>query len=455
MGENNEYQQTRNGINTYHTLLQTAFFSFSFLLHIMYKSRSLIHFSMMYFVISLFALFIAINGFPEKVLGQTKPPTGSSKKPTGKTSKSSSKSDSSKETAKPASATPRPSSGQTLPPSKPLEDAPTAGGTVKEANSLPRSPKRPSQALKFTAEERILPTTTGTLWGTLLVPTTATTTASVPIIFILNTNTLYNRDGISRHYHDSSNHAKYLAEALAAQGIASFRYDTRGAGKSREAFVNEEFHDFERTISDACLWVDSLRKDKRFSTLTILGLSRSNDFGREGSLAGIQVAYRQQADGLIMVAPDSRRWLRYLRAQAYQTFPEASAKIIDSVAGLLEEGRRPYIKPNEGIIFDLMRYSLQNYILSLNKYDPIVEIAKLNIPIIGVHGTMDLTISDEYTRNLVAANPKAKFFSIKNMTFNLKNGEKDLSTPPQEKIKIPIMPEVVDLFTDFVLSLEK
>jgi hypothetical protein len=156
-----------------------------------------------------------------------------------------------------------------------------------------------------------------------------------------------------------------------------------------------------------------------------------------------------------MVAPDFRRWLRYMRSQAAVTFPEGTAREIDSLATMLENGRRPQLTNKDGILYDLMRPALQKYILSLNKYEPLEEITKLNIPIIGVHGTLDFSIGEEHTRNLVAANPRAKFFSVKNMSFNLKDGNQDLSTPPLEKKKLPILPEIVDLLANFVWSIEK
>ncbi len=421
----------------------------------MTNSRGLKFFSKQPIALCLIPFVFVLFGMTYPAFSQTTSQSGSSKKASPKPSKKvTGKKDKQPQETKPTS-TSAPAPAPQEPVSKPLVEPPTAGGGVVASPPLARSLKRPKQPLKFTSEERRLPTTTGTLWGTLLLPTTATTTASVPVLLILNTNTVYDRNGISRHNRDSSNYGQYLAEALATEGIATFRYDTRGSGRSRDAYLDDDFHDFERTIVDACGWVDSLRKDKRLGAITILGLSRPNDFGREGALAGIITAYRQQVDGLIMVAPDSRRWLRYMRSQAAATFPEGTAREIDSLASMLENGRRPQLTPKDGILYDLMRPALQKYILSLNKYEPLVEVAKLTIPIIGVHGTLDFSIGDEHTRNMVAANPRAQYFSVKNMSFNLKDGNQDLAMAPMEKKKLPILPEVVDLFANFVWSIEK
>lgn len=406
------------------------------------------------------AVFAALMGISIPAFGQTK---------TKKTDKTTTSKPAQKKNAAPKSGAagagaPSDSATTTTPSPKPLpafrpseEDlaATSAGAGVQSSAPLPRSPRRPKTPLKFTAENKNISTTTGSLYGTLLVPETASTTALVPVVLILNSNTVYDRDGVSRLNGDSSAHAKLLAEALAAEGIASLRYDTRGIGKSVIAFINEEFHDFERTITDACQWIDSLRRDPRFSSVVVLGFGRPNDFGREGALAGIQAAHRMQADGLILAGAESRPWLRYLKNQAYATFTEASARQIDSVASLLENGERPRVTKEMGALYNLFRPTLQSYVLSLNKYNPVEEIAKLSIPIIAVHGTLDFTVGEEQTKALVAANPGAKFFSIKNMSFNLKDGNQDLSTPPQEKGRVPILPSIVDLFANYVWSLEK
>ncbi|MCS6809025.1 MAG: alpha/beta hydrolase [Bacteroidota bacterium] len=339
-------------------------------------------------------------------------------------------------------------------PARIAEPVPSHGNlsSVSSMPLLPRSPKRPSTPWKFTSEERALFTTTGSLWGTVLIPTNASTTASVPLLIIVNTSTVYDRNGISEHRRDSSNDARYLAEALAAEGIAVFRYDTRAVGRSIGAFVSEWYHDFDRTISDICGWIDSLRADKRFSTITIMGFSRPNDFGREASLAGIIAAWKKQVDGLILVAPESRRWLQYIRQQAFRVYPEHTARVVDSVAALLEQGVRPQLSNKSGIVYDLMRPSLQQYVLSLNKYNPVEEIAKLRIPIIVLHGTLDFSISDEHAKALVAANPRATYYAMHNMGMNLKNATQEASVAWSERSKIPVMPKLVDLLANFIYS---
>jgi len=83
-----------------------------------------------------------------------------------------------------------------------------------------------------------------------------------------------------------------LAEELAADQIASFRYDKRGVGSSKlstEKLTEVSFQDY---VNDATGWIELLREDKRFSKIIVAGHS-------EGSLIGIIAARAAKADVLI------------------------------------------------------------------------------------------------------------------------------------------------------------
>jgi uncharacterized protein len=317
------------------------------------------------------------------------------------------------------------------------------------------NPNRPKQALTFREEKVMLKTTTGTLHGTLLIPDNASSTATVPVVLIVNTNTVVDRNGTSKHYRDSSNHLKYLAHELGKEGIASLRYDTRGVAESEWAFVSEVYHDFERTVSDIAGWTTQLRKDKRLGTLTLMGCSMPNDYGREASLASTVVATRVPVDGLLLVAGDSRKPLAVFRAKAAMTYTPQTARMVDSLAGLLEQGQRFTLKPQDGLVYDLLRPNVQPYLLSINKYDPKTEIAKVNVPLIVLHGTKDWSIEPQIVQELAAANPKAKFVAVKDMSYHFKKGVEDDSTLPAKRAAVPIMPEIVDIVADFVYGLKR
>ncbi|MFN0121132.1 MAG: alpha/beta hydrolase, partial [Blastocatellia bacterium] len=108
-----------------------------------------------------------------------------------------------------------------------------------------------------------------------------------------------NRDGNSPALPGQNNSLRYLAEGLAARGIASLRYDKRGVAESVRAATKEDDLRFETFIDDAVLWAAKLKGDRRFSALIIAGHS-------EGSLIGMAAAQKAGADALVSIAGAGR-----------------------------------------------------------------------------------------------------------------------------------------------------
>ena len=79
------------------------------------------------------------------------------------------------------------------------------------------------------ADEVTLQTPTGTLYGTLLTPSSAT---PVPVVLIIAGSGPTDRDGNSILLPGPNNSLRMLAEGLVARGIASLRYDKRAVAAS-------------------------------------------------------------------------------------------------------------------------------------------------------------------------------------------------------------------------------
>jgi pimeloyl-ACP methyl ester carboxylesterase len=122
----------------------------------------------------------------------------------------------------------------------------------------------------------------GKLAGTLLMPKAA---GPVPLAVIIPGSGPTDRNGNSPLIPGANNSLKLLAEGLAAHGIASLRYDKRGVGASAASNIKEADLRFSNSADDAAAWVDRLRQDPRFSTITIIGHS-------EGSLVGMLAAQK-------------------------------------------------------------------------------------------------------------------------------------------------------------------
>ena len=239
-----------------------------------------------------------------------------------------------------------------------------------------------------------------------------------------------------------------LAEELALKGIASLRFDKRGVGKSQSAKVDESDMRFEIFSNDVVGWVDLLKSDKRFSKIVLLGHS-------EGSLLCILAAQKGKVDGLVSVAGAGRPIDKIMKEQLKPKLPQ---NLMDESDRILDSLRMGVTVANvsQGLML-LYRPSVQPYVISWVKYDPAVELAKLNMPILLVQGTLDLQVPVEEAKILEAANPKARLLMIDNMNHILKECKPDeqsnLATYQQPGL--PLMPGLVDAISDFVFSPKK
>jgi pimeloyl-ACP methyl ester carboxylesterase len=162
---------------------------------------------------------------------------------------------------------------------------------VPATQQTPATPTAPAPKASATSEPVVLDTPGGKLHGTLLVP--AAGRAPYPVVLIIAGSGPTDRSGNSPLLPGANNSLRYLAEGLAAKGVASLRFDKRGVAESVTAAKSESDLRFDTYIEDAVLWGQRLRADRRFSSLVVAGHS-------EGSLIGAVAAQRLGAK-LLMV----------------------------------------------------------------------------------------------------------------------------------------------------------
>lgn len=135
-------------------------------------------------------------------------------------------------------------------------------------------------------ENVVLNTKEGQIKGKLLLPGGVKT---CPVVLIIAGSGPTDMDGNSAIGNLRNNSLKFLAEGLAANGIASLRFDKRGIGTSASAGKEEAKLRFEDYVNDVTGWIDYLAKEKRFTTITVAGHS-------EGALIGM-LACQKPAEG--------------------------------------------------------------------------------------------------------------------------------------------------------------
>ena len=202
-------------------------------------------------------------------------------------------------------------------------------------------------------ENVVLNTKEGQIKGKLLLPGGVKT---CPVVLIIAGSGPTDMDGNSAIGNLRNNSLKFLAEGLAANGIASLRFDKRGIGTSASAGKEESKLRFEDYVNDVTGWIDYLAKEKRFTTITVAGHS-------EGALIGMLACQnRPKVKGYISVAGAGRPAYEIIEAQvAAQQNPEAVRKEVASINGSLKNGKEVSDVP--AYLQSLYRASVQPYFL--------------------------------------------------------------------------------------------
>lgn len=286
-------------------------------------------------------------------------------------------------------------------------------------------------------EPIVLNTETGDIYGTLLISNSSKIT---PIVLIIAGSGPTDRNGNNPMM--ANNSLKMLAEGLAENGIASVRFDKRGIGESKNASAKESDLRFENYIEDVKDWCNFIKKDTRFSNLIVLGHS-------EGSLIGMIASQEKQVDKFISLAGTGFPAGEILKQQLKEQPPlvlEMSAPIIEK----LENGETVNNAPE--MLYALFRPSVQPYLISWFKYNPQLEIAKLEKPVLIVQGTTDIQVSVENAEKLSESNKKVKKVIIENMNHILKESEADRTKNIQtySNPKLPLKEELIPAIVNFI-----
>ena len=292
----------------------------------------------------------------------------------------------------------------------------------------------------FVQEPATLTTATGIIHGTLDLPSGI---GPFPVALIIAGSGPTDRDGNSAMLAGKNNSLKMLAQSLAAANIASLRFDKRGIGASAAAGPKEADLRFENYVDDAAAWVEQLRHDKRFSTVTIIGHS-------EGALIGAIAAARTHPNAFISVSGSGRSAGLVLREQINGKLPAQLFQTNEKILCELEAGRTTEDVPPA--LKSLYRASVQPYLISWFKYNPAEIVGSMKQPILICQGTTDIQVAVEEAEALKKAAPAAKLVIIEGMNHVLK-------TVPADPVKqaasysdpaLPINAELMKNIIEFV-----
>jgi uncharacterized protein len=298
-------------------------------------------------------------------------------------------------------------------------------------------------AHRFTSQSVTLPTTPGTLTGTLLAPID---TVPVPVVLIHPGSGPTDRDGNSRLLPGKNNSLLLLAEALAARGIASLRIDKRGIGASAGAMTAEQDLRLETYVDDAVAWLRWLRADGRFDRVVVLGHS-------EGALIGALAAGQFGADGYVSLAGAGERGSGILRRQLAARLPAELATENERVLTALEHGEKVDSVPPK--LFMLYRPSVQPYLISWFARDPAAVVRGLAMPLLLVNGSTDIQVDSSDFGALTRARPDARALWLAGMNHVLKmvGNDQNAQVASYSDPALPLAPALVEGVATFVLGL--
>ncbi len=272
--------------------------------------------------------------------------------------------------------------------------------------------------------------------GTLLRPTAS---ENMPLVIIIGGPGPVDRNGNQQMLENNS--LRYLAEGLYKKGIASYRYDKRIVKQMKQRLLREEDIRFDDFIADAIKVANYFKKGGEFSKIYILGHS-------QGSLVGM-VAAQNLADGFISIAGAGQQIDDVIVAQLAKQAPGLEANARQAFDDLRVNGIA--LNYSDGLA-SIFRSAIQPFIRSWMVYDPKLEIAKLDMPVLIINGDKDLQVQIAEAEILHKAKPDAEFEVIANMNHILKliEGNDIDNSKSYNRYDLVVMPELIEILSNFI-----
>lgn len=241
----------------------------------------------------------------------------------------------------------------------------------------------------------------------------------------------------------TNNSLKFLSEGLASKEIAVYAYDKRAIAQLKAGNLEEKNMTFDDGINDVKQIIQFFKAKKQFKKILLAGHS-------EGSLIGM-IASKDNADGYISIAGAGRPIDEILEEQVAKQAPFLKAELRKNL-DILKSGQT-FTLENK-MLSSLLRESVQPYLISWFKYNPQMELKKLQIPVLIITGTKDLQVPDSDAKLLHDAYPKSDLAIIENMNHIFKEIKEDSDNlKSYNDPNMPVIPELIEKIAVFTKQL--
>jgi len=267
-----------------------------------------------------------------------------------------------------------------------------------------KRPQTPQPPFPYTTEEVTFtnPGGNAVLSGTLTIPdsTIKTRKGKMPVVVMVTGSGLQNRD------EELFGHKPFfvLADYLARRGIASLRYDDRGAGKSTGDVEGTTTEDH---MKDALAAVDFVKNSRRFDKVGVLGHSEGGSIafmlGGAGktdfivSMAGPAV----RCDSILIGQNRRMLALSGIPAKTCDDYCRALQAVFDSIRGGVDKGNADTMVRNivektsvglpPSMVSNLVGVAKNSnpWIKFFISYDPQESISRIKCPVMAINGSLD------------------------------------------------------------------
>ena len=255
------------------------------------------------------------------------------------------------------------------------------------------------------------------------------------------------RDSNGRRFRGQINNA--IAEALAGRGVASLRYDKRGAGESGGDFfaagVSENY-------ADACAAIDWL--ETRGAGRPIYAIGHS-----EGALHVAHLAADDRVAGAVLIACPAHRGEEILTWQAAQIVPTLS-RLTKAVLKLLRvdplKSQRKALDRIRSTAADSLRIQGKKvnarWLREFMDYDPAPIFERIDVPVLVVVAEHDMHVPPEdgdAIRALIAGPCDETI--VAGLSHILRDDPESKGPRAYRRaLKAPVSPAVLDAITDWV-----